>query len=73
MPKKAADQKHLVTLEVQREEGEDAVTATYMMLGEFNFNGLGVSSDRLLFAEQALGVCEPRQQLVQRVLELPQC
>ena len=42
------------------------------MLGELDFDGLGVPSNRLLFAEQALGVREPGQQLVQRVLELPQ-
>ena len=42
------------------------------MLGEFDFDGLRVSSNRLLFAKQALGVREPGQQLVQCVLELPQ-
>lgn len=46
--------------------------ATYMMLGKFNFNGLRVSSHRFLFTEQALGVRQPRQQLIQGVLELAQ-
>lgn len=46
--------------------------ATYMMLGELNLNGLGVSSDWLLFSQQVLCVCEPHQQLVQGMLELPQ-
>lgn len=72
MPKKETDQKHLVTLETQREETDSAVTATYVMLGELDFDGLGVCSNRLLLAEQALSVREPGQQLVQRMLELPQ-
>lgn len=43
-----------------------------MMLGKFNFNGLRVSSHRFLLTEQALGVRQPRQQLIQGVLELAQ-
>ena len=62
-----------MTLETHREETRHAITATYMVLGEFNFNGLRVSSHRLLFTQQALSVCQPGKQLIQGMLELAQC
>lgn len=45
---------------------------TYVMLGEFNLDGFRVSSDGLLFTQQALGVRQPRKELVQGVLKLTQ-
>lgn len=45
----------------------------YMMLGQLNLNGLGVSSCLFLLIEQLLGVVHPGQQLIQCMLELSQC
>lgn len=42
------------------------------MLGEFDLDGFRVSPDRLLLAQQALGVRQPGEELVQGVLELTQ-
>jgi hypothetical protein len=43
------------------------------MLGELDLDGFQVSSDGFLFAQQALGVRQPGQELVQSMLELTQC
>lgn len=42
------------------------------MFGKFNFNSLGVSTHGFLFIQQIFCVCQPRQQLIQGMLELPQ-
>lgn len=45
---------------------------TYVMLSKFDLDGFRVSSNRFLFTQQALGVCQPCEELVQGVLELTQ-
>lgn len=45
----------------------------YVMLGELDLDGFGVSSSLPLLVEQLLGVAHPGQKLVQCVLELAQC
>lgn len=46
---------------------------SYVMLGELDLDGFGVSSGLPLVVEQFLGVAHPGQQLVQCVLELAEC
>lgn len=45
---------------------------TYVMLSKFDLDGFWVSSNRFLFTQQALGVRQPCEELVQGVLELTQ-
>ena len=46
---------------------------SYVVFGELDLDGLGVSSGLPLLVQQLLGVAHPRQQLVQCMLELAQC
>lgn len=46
---------------------------SYVVLGELYLDGFGVSSSIFLFIEQLLSVAHPGQQLIQCMLELPQC
>lgn len=45
---------------------------SYVVLGELDLDGFGVSSSLPLFIEQLISVAHPGQQLVQCVLELAQ-
>lgn len=44
----------------------------YVMLGELNLDGFGVSSSLPLLSEELLGAAHPGQQLIQGMLELAQ-
>lgn len=52
---------------------QDSRGLSYVVLGELYLDGFGVSSSIFLFIEQLLGVAHPGQQLIQCMLELPQC
>ena len=47
--------------------------AAYVVLSELDLDGQGGSAGLLLLVQQPFGVGHPGQQLIQSMLELPQC
>lgn len=51
---------------------EDMMVETYVVLGQFDFDGLGVGADRPLCVQRGVCVAQPGLQLRQGMLELTQ-